>query len=280
MPEHPRAPARPSTAHDFNSSRFAEVATWVRTRLGIVFSPEQKEQFADRLRTFLNLKNLTAEQLLAALERHDAALSRELAEVVSTNYTFFMRESDTFEFMRQTILPALPDAPFRIWSAASSSGDEAYTAAIHCIEHFGADAQRRVKILGTDISQRQVEHAEAGIYPAEQLSLINSHRRERFFVPTDHARKLRVTQPLRDMCTFRRMNLTQFPWPFEHRFQIIFLRNVLYYFDRAIRSHVLERCYDAAQPGAYLLTSLTEPLLDVKSRWRRVAPAIFQKREF
>jgi chemotaxis protein methyltransferase CheR len=88
---------------------------------------------------------------------------------------------------------------------------------------------------------------------------------------------MRVVRELRELCTFRRMNLTQFPWPFENRFHIIFLRNVLYYFERPIRPRILECCYDVSVPGGWLLTSLTEPMLDIKTRWRRVAPAIYQR---
>ncbi|HEY6882349.1 MAG TPA: CheR family methyltransferase, partial [Polyangiales bacterium] len=168
----PEAKLRPSTAHDFNSTTFLELAQWVKRQLGIVFSTEQKEQFADRVRSFVSARQLTPESLLAALNQNDHTLSRELAEAVSTNYTFFMRESETFDFMRHNILPHLPEGPHRIWSAAASSGDEAYTVAMHAVEHFGTSAPERIKILGTDISQRQIAIAEAGIYPAEQLSLV------------------------------------------------------------------------------------------------------------
>lgn len=259
------------------SQTFDALAGWVRRQLGIVFSLEQKEQFADRLRTYLGTRQLTPPQLLAGLERGDPVLTRQMAEVVSTNYTFFMRESETFDFMRQKVFPTFPPEQVRIWSAAASSGDEAYTVAMYAHEQFGSETPRRVKILGTDISQRQIDQAESGLYPADQLNLVSAQRKAQWFEPGPDGRRLRVSKPLRELCTFRRMNLTQFPWPFEHPFQLILLRNVLYYLERAMRGRILECCYDVAAPGAWLLTSLTEPMLDMKTRWRRVAPAIYQR---
>ena len=273
--------AEPAVALDVAEALEAQVfealAAWVRRQLGIVFSSEQKEQFADRLRTYISTRQLTPQQLLVGLERGDHTLTRQMAEVVSTNYTFFMRESETFDFMRQNIFPLFPAEQVRIWSAAASSGDEAYTVAMYGHEKFGTETPRRIKILGTDISQRQIEQAESGLYPSDQLSLLSSQRKAQWFEPGPDARRLRVAKPLRDLCMFRRMNLTQFPWPFEHRFQVILLRNVLYYLERPTRQRILECCYDVAAPGAWLLTSLTEPMLDIRTRWRRVAPAIYQR---
>jgi chemotaxis protein methyltransferase CheR len=161
----PEVPVARSVAGGFSPQTFDGLAAWVRRQLGIVFSPEQREQFGDRLRTFVNSKELTPESLLASLERGDPTLTRQMAEVVSTNYTFFMRESESFDFMRQNIFPLLPREQVRIWSAAASSGDEAYTTAMHCYEKFGGETPKRVRILGTDISQRQIEQAEAGVIP-------------------------------------------------------------------------------------------------------------------
>jgi chemotaxis protein methyltransferase CheR len=86
-----------------------------------------------------------------------------------------------------------------------------------------------------------------------------------------------VVPEVRNMCTVRRLNLTSDTWPFEQKFHLIFLRNVLYYFDPPLRVQILERCYDVTEPGGYLITSLTEPLLDLKTRWKAKGSAIYWK---
>lgn len=256
---------------------YSQLRLWIKRHLGIVYTADQNQQLVDRLKRFAASKRLTPETLLEALQRGDSALTCELAEVMSTNYTFFMREPETLDFLRDHVLPAYPEGELRIWSAATSSGDEAYSAAICCLERFGPEARQRVKILGTDISQRQIDFAEAGIYPAEQLTRIDATRRTLWFTPIDNGRRFQVRPVVHELCTFRRMNLTQIPWPFERRFQVILLRNVLYYLERPMCQRVLEACYDVTAPGGWLITSITEPIMDIKTRWRRVAPAIYRR---
>ena len=171
---------------------------------------------------------------------------------------------------------ALPREPLRVWSAATSSGDEAYSLAMLAREHFGEAAAANVRILGTDVSERQLAMAESCLYPRDQLGPTDQLRLARWFVPAAN-RCVRVLPEIAALCTFRRLNLTQLDWPFERRFHLIFLRNVLYYFEPPVRQAILERCYDFAEPGAYLITSLTEPMIDVRTRWSALQPAVYRK---
>ncbi|MET0390710.1 MAG: CheR family methyltransferase [Polyangiales bacterium] len=263
---------------DSDAETYARLGAWIKRQLGIVFAPDQKAQFSERLRRFTTSKGIAPAALLAALERGDPGLTCELAEVMSTNYTFFLREVETFEFLRKHVLPFLPSEEVRLWSAATSSGDEAYTLAMYCLEQFGPQARERIKILGTDLSQKQIQLAEAGRYPQEQLSLVDNTRRALWFTPVEQGRQYEVKPALRELCTFRRLNLTQLPWPFEQRFHVIMLRNVLYYMERPMCVRILESCYDAAAQGAWLFTSITEPMFDLETRWKRVAPAIYRRK--
>ena len=86
-----------------------------------------------------------------------------------------------------------------------------------------------------------------------------------------------MAAPCRGIVTFRRLNLTRAPWPFTQRCHVIFLRNVLYYVEREAREQIMASTWDHAEPGAWLITSLTEPLFDVKTRWQAVRPAIYRK---
>ena len=246
---------------------------WVHQHFGIEFPLDQLDPFRYRVASLCDELGLDTQSLAARVTAGDVLLARRLADSVSTNYTYFFREPEVIELFRGTILPSLP-RELRIWSAAAAGGDEAYTIAITCLEAMGEDAP--VSILGTDISERQIRGAEAGVYPATHLEGLNQERLARHFTPAGLG-LYGVVPSLRRMCTFRRLNLSLAPWPFEQRFHVIFLRNVLYYFDPPTRRQVVESCYDAIEPGGWLITSLTEPLHDVPTRWTRLHGALYRR---
>lgn len=255
----------------------ADLNAWVRTHFGISFTADQRELFASRIQGFCTTNKLNPTELLHQLVVvRDRPLTMRFAEAVSTNHTFFFRENELFELLAKTVLPSVPTRPIRVWSAAASSGDEAYSIAIIAQELYGEAAQAQVRILGTDLSERQLKTAEQGIYSAQQVGTVSAARRSRWFQPAGLG-QVAVRAELKSMCTFRRLNLTTMPWPFEHRFHVIFLRNVLYYFEPVTRQRIVEACYDAAEPGAWLITSLTEPMLDLVTRWTALSPAVFRK---
>lgn len=255
-----------------------DIRAWIKRQSGIAFSPDQDAQFADRVAGLCRELKLGPEQLLAKVTQGDKLASQRLIEVASTNYTFFFREPESFAYLTERVLSTLPQGPLRLWSAAASSGDEAYSLAMAVCETLGDAGRARTRILGTDISGRAVQSAEAGVYPRDQLSQLAAARLSRWFSPAEKSQQC-VSDQLKQMCTFRRFNLTQTSWPFEQRFHVIFLRNVLYYFEPRTRKRILEACYDAAEPGAVLITSVTEPMVDVTTRWTAVRPAIFRKSE-
>jgi chemotaxis protein methyltransferase CheR len=252
------------------------IREWVRTHFGMSFSSDKTGLFVQRLNEFLDQQKLSAAQLLARLQGGDRALTLRLAEVMSTNYTFFFREGESFDFIARNVFPAFARRGARIWCAAASSGDEPYSLAMLANEVLGPEAQRTVKILGTDISERQLKLAEQGLYPAQQLGQLDAQRRQRWMRAVGLG-QFEIAAELKQMCTFRRLNLTHAEWPFEQKFDLILVRNILYYFDPPLRSRILEQCFDVAEPGAWLITSLTEPLLEVKTRWTAMGSAIFRK---
>jgi len=261
-----------------HSEAMRALRAWIKRQSGITFSVDQDVQFADRVSGLCRELKLTPDQLLAKVTQGDHAAAQRLVEVASTNYTFFFREPESFAYLIAHVLPGLPPGPVRVWSAAASSGDEAYSLAMAVCETMGDAGRLRTRILGTDISGRAVQSAEEGVYPRDQLAQLGATRTFRWFTPAGR-NQLRIADHLKQMCTFRRFNLTQTSWPFEHRFHVIFLRNVLYYFEPRTRSHILEACYDAAEPGATLITSVTEPMVDVRTRWTALRPAVFRKKE-
>ncbi|MCB0163052.1 MAG: protein-glutamate O-methyltransferase CheR [Anaerolineae bacterium] len=259
---------------------FESIRLWIYNHTGLHYPKRKFSTLYHRLQNvcrqfdFDNLKELDEH-----LRKHDMPeLTLQMADAVSTNHTFFFREADIFQFFQQQILPTLPPSEhWRLWSAACSSGDEAFTLAILLAETLGLlQAQQKVNILGTDISQVVLEQAEYGITHARRLEQIPAHWRESYFRPVGLG-QWQVIQAIQQMCTFRRLNLMSSPWPFRNQFHVIFCRNVLYYFDQADQQMLVERLYDFTLPGGWLITSVTESLRSMQTRWHVVETGIYRK---
>jgi len=239
------------------------------------FEKGQGAFFEMRVRKLCQARTLSPAELLARVDRGDTELTLRLAEAASTGYTELFREDEMFGTLQRRVLPSLPaEGPLRLWSAAAATGEEVYSVAICARESLGLDASR-ISLLGTDINDTSIGTAERGLYDAERLAGMTEARKAYF--EEVFPGKFRVREAVRRLCTFRRFNLTQSDWPFEHRFHVIFLRNVLYYFDEKVRAQVVERCYDATLPGGWLVMSYTEPTLGLETRWRPCEPALLQK---
>ena len=255
---------------------FQRVCHWLRERCGIDYRDNKRELLEHRMQRVCARARLDSMAELAERLEHGADNALQLAVLhgASTNHTYFYREPQVLEFFAQVIVPTLPrDA--RLWSAAASSGDEAYSVAMLACEALGADAAA-LAILGTDISAVMIEAAERGVYPAARVEALPPALRERYLQPCGDG-QWRVRKALRAMCTFRRLNLKAAPLPFKRNFHVVFCRNVLYYFDRAQQRATVEAIFDVTEPGGWLLTSVTEPLRDLDTRWVQVQGGIYRK---
>ncbi len=258
---------------------FQRVCGWLRQQCGMDYRENKRDLLEHRMRRICERANLGSMQELAErLEQgSDTALSLAVLHGASTNHTYFYREPQVLTVFAQTVLPALPRGDLRIWSAAASSGDEAYTVAMIAAEVLGLDVARAsLSILGTDISPVMIDAAEQAIYPASRLNSLPPALRERYLERLADG-SYRVGGPLRAMCTFRRLNLKARPLPFQRSFHVVFCRNVLYYFDRAQQRATVEAIYDVTEPGGWLLTSVTEPLRDLDTRWVQVQGGVYRK---
>lgn len=266
---------RPSTPRD--EAALGVLRGWVRDNFGISFALEQEGLFAERVQHVCRDLHLTVSALGERVARGDHQAILRVADAMSTSYTFFFREPEILEYFVRVAVPTFSASyPLRIWSAAAASGEEAYSVAIAlCDALGGTEAAQRVRILGTDISDRMVRTAEAGVYAADQATRLAPMQVKNWFRARPDGR-LEVSDTIKRMCTFRRLNLASQPWPFEQRFHVILLRNVLYYFEPHLRARVLEACVDALEPQGYLITSVTEPMLDGTPNLRLLRPAVYR----
>ncbi|WP_036281035.1 protein-glutamate O-methyltransferase CheR [Methylocystis sp. ATCC 49242] len=253
---------------------------WLNKRCGLHFPENKWEMLNQRLARVIERYRLDSmEALVQEVESgDDHELLAAVVHAASTNHTYFFREPHVLDYFRVNILPQLMYRDeIRIWSAAASTGDEAYTCAIIAAEALGRHALRdRVAILGTDLSGPVIESAEAGVYGLPNLEQTSPEIVARYFNAIGDGRFL-VADDIRRICTFRRMNLKVRPYPFQKKFDVVFCRNVLYYFDIATQRAVLDEIYDATQPNGWLLTSVTVSLRDLGSRWTTICSGVHRK---
>ena len=198
---------------------------------------------------------------------------------LTTNYTYFLREKDHFTFFQNTVLPELAqrhqkDKVLSIWSAGCSSGEEPYTLSMCLKEYFGAQAsQWDTRVLATDISQQAMAKAKAAVYqpPAD----MPSNWLRRYFVKEKSGTEYTVAPLIRDNVIFRTFNLMD-PIRFRLKFDVIFCRNVMIYFDQATRDALVRRFHNAMNPNAYLFISHSESLGQTPL-FRMVAPVVYRR---
>jgi chemotaxis protein methyltransferase CheR len=207
-----------------------------------------------------------------------------LIDRISTNHTHFFREIKHFDFMREVVIPRWkadkqhPEA-FTIWSSASSTGEEAYSIAIHLAEHFAPAQSGRWQIQGTDISTRVLEVARNGVYEDSRLSSIAPDVLRRHFQrgTGQWAGHFRVKDEVRRCVQFQHLNLLEGNYPFARPFDLIFCRNVMIYFDRPTQETLVRQLSEKLVPGGNLLVGHSESLSGVKHSLKLVCPAIYLK---
>lgn len=196
-------------------------------------------------------------------------------DLLTTNETYFFREPKHFDFLRDRILPDCSARPLRIWSAASSSGEEAYTLAMLLAQHAPTS---NWEIVGTDISTRMVERARTGQYPIERSTKI-----PRSYL-TSHCLKgvgsqdgtFIIDKALRERVDFVHANLMD-DLTRLGSFDVIFLRNVLIYFDLGKKQQVINSLLRQLKSGGYLIVGHSESLNGITSNLSAVVPSVYRK---
>jgi chemotaxis protein methyltransferase CheR len=259
-------------------TELAQFRRFIFEAAGITMSEQKKALVEGRLSKRLNLHGLeTFSQYFKLLSSGEHPEEVQMAvDLLTTNETYFFRETKHFDFLRQQALAARNRVqPFRVWSAASSSGEEAYSIAMvlaDCMESTPWE------ILGTDISTQVLKGAARALYVMERGRHIPPDYLRRFCLKGagEHQGKFLIERNLRSNVLFRYANLNV-ALPNLGHFDFVFLRNVMIYFSDDTKREVVARVLATVKHGGYFLVGHSESLNGITDALEQVAPSIFRK---
>jgi chemotaxis protein methyltransferase CheR len=251
---------------------FETLATLLKTKSGLVIGMDKLYLLETRLSGIVKREKLADMNGLAERLRRPGsdALARDVIEAMTTNESFFFRDDKPFLHFRNHALPRLvaarpPGSTIRVWSAASSSGQEAYSLAMIVAESSVLLAGRKVEIVGTDIARDQLARAREGVYSQFEVQRgLPVQMLMRYFRKDDT--NWRIGDTIRAMAQFREFNLLSDLRPLG-RFDIVFCRNVLIYFDQPTKARVLEAAASLMPPDGLLYLGGAETVLGITSRF-------------
>lgn len=259
---------------------FRRLFTFIHANYGIDLS-QKKQLITGRLSSSIRQRGYKSfsefvDHLLKHKDNDEVTL---VLNKLTTNYTFFMREKDHLDYFCQNIIPELvrrhqKDKILSIWSAGCSSGEEPYNISMFLMDYLGTRAREwDTRILATDISAQALSSARRGVY--ELPDTIPKDWRKKYFVDNKDGTHT-VAPVIKDNVIFQPFNLMD-PIKFRRKFDVIFCRNVMIYFDQPTKDALVQRFYDATVPGGYLLISYSENLSQ-NTPYHRLAPATFMKK--
>lgn len=266
---------------NITEAEFKRVVAYMKGHYGIDLS-KKKILITGRLDNYLRQNGYQSyTEYMNEVERNPSGKEAgQLVNRLTTNHTYFMRESEQFKFYREVVLPEIKrrernTRDVRTWCAASSSGEEPYTLAMIMNNFFQLEKGWDTTLLATDISSKVLSQASAGIYPADAVKTLPPDWVRRFFKKRgeDH---YEVQDFLKKQVLFRQFNLMD-PLPFRKRFHVVFLRNVMIYFDEPTKYKLLDKIYNQMETGGYLFIGTTEGIEHSMTRFKYVRTSIYQK---
>lgn len=261
-----------------SEAEFREFQQMIFSVAGIHMPASKRTMVAGRLSKRLKELALASYGDYWKFLRNNAAEKQTAVDLLTTNETYFFREPRHFEFLRDRVLPQCSRRQrFRLWSAACSSGEEAYTAAMVLSDVLGTSGW---EILASDISTQVLEKARSGRYPMARTDRIPPESLKRYCLKGigEAAGTLMVDPPLRAKVDFRQINLNT-RLPDVGLFDVIFLRNVMIYFNAETKQQIVARLQSCLKPGGYLIIGHSETLNGFQNGLEAVVPSIYRNRK-
>ncbi|NLJ92730.1 MAG: protein-glutamate O-methyltransferase [Aeromonadales bacterium] len=258
-----------------SDAQYSVFCRFLEANTGIVLGESKQYLVKSRLSPLLARFNI--ETLSELIEQSMSIRGRELKTAVidamTTNETLWFRDSYPFTLLSDKLFPELakPGKTLKIWSAASSSGQEPYSIAMTALEYQARHpgSLPGLQIIATDISNSMLEQCKTGIYDSLSLARgLSPERRNQFFTPLDDG-KMQLKPLVRNMVSFRHFNLLD-SYALLGKFDIIFCRNVLIYFSAESKTKILNQFAHALNPGGYLLLGASESLTGLSDKFEMI----------
>ncbi len=277
------------TVPDMTESTRARISGFIEREFGIKMPPAKKTLLTSRLGKRLRIVKCGDFEEYFNYINSPEGLAHEMfvfADLVSTHETSFFREAQHFEVLYNTVLPGLLEnkagieRPIRIWSAGSSTGEEAYSIALTC-EAFGREkgiADIKYRITGTDLSSTVLETARRAVYTTTRIKNVPSGYHRFIMMSKDpHAHSIRIIPEIRSKTQFMILNLIADSYPLEKNFDIIFCRNTLIYFEREVQEKICDRFLHHLSDGGYLFVGHSESLIGFSLPVKVIIPTVYRK---
>jgi len=262
---------------NFTKSDFERVRTLIYQRAGISLAESKQEMVYSRIARRLRATGLTSfSTYLNELEAgHLGEEWEAFVNALTTNLTSFFRESHHFPLLAEQVRGL--KGPITIWCSAASTGEEPYSIAMTVCEAFNT-LTPPVQIIATDIDTNVLAAGERGVYGVERLDKMSAERTKRFFLRGKGAQEgmVRVRPELRQLITFKPLNLLGDNWPLQGQFDVIFCRNVMIYFDKTTQRKILARFVPLMKPHALLFAGHSENFLYVSDALKLRGKTVYE----
>ena len=276
-------------ALQLNDSDFTFICKFVYETTGIVLNDSKREMLYRRLTRIIRERKLSSFGEYCQLLRDQGEHEKDFfINAITTNLTSFFRENHHFEYLTNEELPTLMrnkavgakgKKRLRIWSSASSTGEEPYSIAITLLEAMKKDLSHwDVKILATDIDSNVLAKGKAGVYDINRIEEVPDKLKQGYFLQGcgKSSQSVKVHDKLKELITFKQLNLLH-DWPMKGPFDAIFCRNVIIYFDKKTQQELFARYYEMLAPGGLLFLGHSENLGHYQQYFSNVGRTIFRK---
>jgi chemotaxis protein methyltransferase CheR len=284
-----RTPALPGPAV-LSDGDFRRLSAFIESELGIRMPATKRIMLESRLQKRLRRFGFDSYKAYVDFVFSDEGRETELInmiDAVTTNKTDFFREADHFEFLVGKILPAAEARdragivrPFALWSAGCSTGEEPYTIAMVLEEKRALDPRFSYRIFASDLSTQVLDKAQEAIYDADKVEVVPMSFKKKYMLRSK-AREpalVRMKPEIRARVSFARINFMDDSYPVGEAFDVVFCRNVIIYFERAIQEAILGKLCAHIRPGGWLILGHSETLTGMNLPLRGVAPTIYERR--
>jgi chemotaxis protein methyltransferase CheR len=269
---------------------FKAVQKLIYDLAGIVISDAKRVMVQGRLNKRLRALGLESyheylDYMLAPEQKEEVV---QFINALTTNKTDFFREQHHFDFLAHTALPRIVEKArlggprrLRVWCSASSTGEEPYSIAMTIREFFGSNSDWDIRVLASDIDTSVLATASRGEYAEDRVQEMPAHLLSRYFDQHDSSsqRTWQAKPELRELITFRRINLQDDVWPIQTTFDVIFCRNVMIYFDSASQRKIVNHFAEHLDDDGYLMLGHSEALIGVTNHFQLQGDTVYRKSE-